>query len=49
VRGAFGEPGSDPLLVAEGLRRALDDLSVFVGTDGWVLDGERGDLSPLLR
>ena len=49
VRAAFAEPGRPPGAVAEGLRCALDDLARFVGTDTWIVDGDRGDLTPLLR
>lgn len=48
VRGAFSEPGHDAAEVAASLRGALDDLARFVGTDGWVVDGHKGDLTPLL-
>ena len=49
VKAAFAEPGRPPGAVAEGLRCALDDLARFVGTDTWIVDGDRGDLTPLLR
>ena len=35
--------------VAEALRPALDDLATMVGVDGWVVDGCKGDVTPLLR
>lgn len=52
VLGAFGEaqstsadePRADHDEVSEGLRRALDDLAVFVGAEGWAVSGSAGDL-----
>ena len=44
VFGAFIEPGEDHRLVAPALKRALDDLAVMVGADGWVVSGSKGDL-----
>ncbi|MEQ8841157.1 MAG: crosslink repair DNA glycosylase YcaQ family protein [Acidimicrobiales bacterium] len=49
VKAAFAEPGREPVAVAEALRGALDDLATFVGTDGWVVDGQSGDVTPYLR
>ena len=49
VFGAFSESGTDPRVVTDGLRRALDDLAVFVGADRWMVDGNKGDLIPFLR
>ena len=49
VLGAFSEEGTERDVVSEGLRRALDDLAVFVGVDAWTVSGERGDLIPGLR
>lgn len=44
VKGAFGEPGHDRDAVTEGLRQALDDLTVLVGCDSWRVAGAAGDL-----
>ncbi|MEX1364535.1 MAG: crosslink repair DNA glycosylase YcaQ family protein [Nannocystaceae bacterium] len=49
VKAAFSEPGADPVRVVPGLRKALDDLAVFVGVDRWKVSGRRGDLTPHLR
>lgn len=49
VKAAYAEPGRDRSVVAEGLRAALDDLAVFVGVGEWLVDGDRGDLTPALR
>lgn len=56
VLGAFGEAppitGDEPPLdrdeVLDGLRRALDDLAVFVGADDWAVSGDAGDLTRFL-
>ena len=44
VFGAFAEDGVDRGSTAAHLAHALDDLATFVGVDGWVIDGDRGDL-----
>ena len=44
VFGAFAEDGVDRGSTAARLAHALDDLATFVGVDGWVIDGDRGDL-----
>ena len=44
VKGAFAEQGHDRGRVVEGLRRALDDLTVLVGCDSWRVAGTAGDL-----
>ena len=44
VKGAFLEPGHDRDKVVEGLRHALDDLTVLVGCDSWRVVGTAGDL-----
>jgi uncharacterized protein YcaQ len=49
VKAAYAEDGQSPGVVAEALRGALDDLARFVGTDGWIVDGDRGAVIPLLR
>ncbi len=49
VLGAFSEAGTERSLVADGLRRALDDLAVFVGVGSWTVSGDNGDLIPSLR
>lgn len=49
VKAAYAEEGRDPGAVAETLRRALDDLARFVGTDGWIVDGQKGDVTRFLR
>jgi len=49
VKAAYSEEGHDAGAVAERLRGALDDLARFVGTDGWIVDGQKGDVTPLLR
>lgn len=49
VFGAFAEEGEDLGVTAEALARALDDLAVFVGVDGWQVDGDKGDLIGPLR
>lgn len=49
VFGAFAEAGEDPGATAEALALALDDLAAFVGVDGWMIDGDRGDLIGPLR
>lgn len=49
VFGAFAEAGTHAGAVAEGLRRALDELAVFVGVGSWTVSGDRGDLIPALR
>ena len=49
VLGAFSEEGTHAGDVADGLRRALDELADFVGVDSWTVSGRRGDLIPALR
>ena len=49
VRGAYSEPTAEAAKVAEALRSALDDLARFVGVDRWMVEGNKGDLAPLLR
>ncbi|EDM78526.1 hypothetical protein PPSIR1_33464 [Plesiocystis pacifica SIR-1] len=49
VLGAFAEPGVDKAEVVEGLGRALDELSAFVGAERWQVSGRKGDLSTALR
>ncbi len=49
VRGAYSEPTVEAAKVAEALRSALDDLARFVGVDRWMVEGNKGDLAPLLR
>jgi uncharacterized protein YcaQ len=49
VIAAYSEESQDPCRVAEALRPALDDLATFVGTDSWVVDGAKGDVTPRLR
>lgn len=49
VKAAFSEPDTDRAVVVEGLRHALDQLTLFVGCARWEVDGDRGDLTPLLR
>jgi uncharacterized protein YcaQ len=49
VKAAYAEEGRSAAMVADALRPALDDLARFVGTDGWIVDGDRGDVTPLLR
>lgn len=44
VKGAFAEPGHDRDRVVEGLRHALDELTVFVGCESWEVVGSAGDL-----
>ncbi|MEM8708238.1 MAG: crosslink repair DNA glycosylase YcaQ family protein, partial [Actinomycetota bacterium] len=44
VFGAFAEPNEDLGVTAEAMAQALDDLAEFVGVDGWVIDGDRGEL-----
>lgn len=44
VLSAFSEDRADTSDVVDGMRRALDDLAVFVGAGGWAVSGERGDL-----
>lgn len=44
VLSAFSEDRTDTSDVVDGMRRALDDLAVFVGAGGWAVSGERGDL-----
>ncbi len=44
VKGAFCEPGHDPDIVVDGLRRALNEMTVFVGCDSWEAVGVAGDL-----
>lgn len=44
VFGAFAEPGVEIGPTAERLADALDELAVFVGVNGWRIDGDRGDL-----
>jgi hypothetical protein len=49
VKAAYAEEGRSAGAVADALRAALDDLARFVGTDGWIVDGVKGDVTPLLR
>ena len=49
VKAAYAEEGRDPAAVAGALRGALDDLARFVGTDGWAVDGTKGNVTPRLR
>ncbi len=44
VLSAFSEDRADTSDVVDAMRRALDDLAVFVGAGGWAVSGERGDL-----
>ncbi len=44
VKGAFSESGHDRDKVVEGLRHALNDLTVLVGCDSWRVVGTAGDL-----
>ncbi len=44
VLGAFAEPRTDRDEVVCGLRRALDDLAVFVGVGAWKVSGGAGNL-----
>ena len=44
VKGGFSEPGHARDVVIEGLRNALDELTVFVGFDKWEVVGTAGDL-----
>ena len=44
VKGAFSESGHDRDSVVEGLRHALNDLTVLVGCDSWRVVGTAGDL-----
>ena len=44
VKGAFSEPGHARDSVIEGLRHALDELTVFVGCESWEAVGAAGDL-----
>ncbi len=48
VQAAFSEPGHDPATVLDGCRAALSDLAQMVGVQGWMVDGDRGDLLPRL-
>ncbi|MEO0491855.1 MAG: crosslink repair DNA glycosylase YcaQ family protein [Actinomycetota bacterium] len=48
VFGAFAEAGVDHVEAADGLARALDDLTAFVGVDGWRVEGDKGELIGLL-
>jgi len=49
VFGAFAEPGVDHDEVTSGLKRALDDLALMVGTGRWEVSGRNGDLVGRLR
>lgn len=49
VKAAFAEPDQDRGRVAEALRPALDDLATMVGVERWMVDGRKGDVTPLLR
>jgi len=49
VKAAFSESGTNRSAVAEGLRTALDQLAEFVGCARWEVDGDKGDLTRLLR
>ena len=44
VFGAFAENGVDLAPTAARLADALDDLAACVGVDGWMVDGDKGDL-----
>ncbi len=48
VRGAFAEPGQDPLAVAEPLAEELALLAGWLGLDRVAVD-DHGDLAPALR
>jgi uncharacterized protein YcaQ len=48
VKGAYGEPGCDPIAVAAGLAVELADLALWLGLRDVLVD-ERGDLAGPLR
>lgn len=49
VKAAYAEVGRDPRAIAAAMRPALDDLARFVGVDRWIVDGDKGDVTRLLR